>query len=88
MVKSYIEIDADSWADVNGIETTVFIGDSVEPCFVHLNSYEELVDKELKAHTVAGKLFGSNAKKAEGLVVALEEAAVYARKKFEALNLI
>lgn len=86
MSKSYIEIDADSWADASGIETTVFIGDSCEPCFVHFDSYEELVDKELNAHTVAGKLSGSNLEKAEGLVVALEEAAVYARKRVEELS--
>ena len=86
MSKSYIQIDAGSWADAKGVETTVFIGDSDVPCFIHLESYEELVDKELNAHIVAGKLSITNLKKVEGLVTALEEAAAYARKRVEELR--
>ena len=54
--KVYIEIDAGSWLDATGVETTVYLGDACEPCYVNKESFEELIDKELEAHTVHGKL--------------------------------
>lgn len=87
MSKSFIQIDADSWMDANGIETTVFLGGNVsEPCFIHIDSYEDLIDRELEAHTFSGKLSGTNLKKAKDFVIALEKAAEYARKTVEELS--
>lgn len=88
--KFYIEIDAGSWLDATGVETTVYLGDTCEPCYVNKESFEELIDKELEAHTVHGKLTNEyghdNIGSAEESVIALEQAAVYARKRFEELK--
>lgn len=88
--KVYIEIDASPWMDADGVLTSVWIGDACEPCYEKHVSYEELIDKELEAYTVHGKLtreFGNdNIGDAEKFVVAFEEAAKYARERFEDLK--
>lgn len=90
MSKVYIEIDASPWMDAEGVLTSVFMGDACEPCYEERVSYEELIDRELEAHTVHGKLTAEyghdNIGDAEKFVVALEEAAVYARRRFEELK--
>ena len=84
--KVYIEIDASPWMDETGVLTSVWIGDTCEECFEQLSTYEELVDKQLEAHTVYGKLTGDNADIAELFVKKLEEVVVYARQRFEELK--
>ena len=86
----YIEIDASPWMDEKGVDVAVFLGESFEPNFTRIWTYEELVDNELQVHTVHGRLTNQNGcdniGKAEKSVIALEEAAVYARKRFEELQ--
>jgi hypothetical protein len=85
--KVYIEIDAGVWLDATGVETTVYLGDAWGPCYTNKESYVELINRELEVHTVNGKLthIGRIAK-AEDFVCILEEAAKYARKRFEELK--
>ena len=87
--KVYIEIDAGTWLDATGVETTVYLGDACDPCYKNKESYEELIDKELETHTVRGKLTNQyghdNIGKAEKFVDALIDAATYARERFEEL---
>jgi hypothetical protein len=88
--KVYIEIDASPWMDANGVLTSVWFGDACEPCYEKLETYEELIKKELEAHTVHGRLTNEyghdNIGDAEKFVIALEEAAVLARARFEELQ--
>lgn len=84
--KVYIEIDASPWMDENGVLASVWFGDACEPCYEHLTTYEELIDKNLEAFCVFGKLKGKNADDAELFVKKLEEVAVYARQRFEELK--
>lgn len=88
--KVYIEIDAGAWLDATGVETTVYLGDASDPVYIKKETYEELIDLELNAHTVSGKLtrdkYFDNIAKAEDFVCILEEAAKYARKRFEELK--
>ena len=90
--KVYIEIDASPWMDAGGVDTTVYIGDTDEPAYSEVTSFEDLVDKELQAHTVHGKLTNEyghdNITPAEEFVVALEQTALYARKRFEDLLVV
>ena len=84
--KVYIEIDASSWMDAKGVSTSVFFGDSCDPCYVDETTYKELIDQEIEAHTVFDKLTGDDIGRVEEFIVALEEAVVYARKRFEELQ--
>jgi hypothetical protein len=85
--KFYIEVDAGTWLTRTGAETTVFLGDACEPCFTNKESYEELIDKELEAYCIHGKFRKERDINLAGeFVDALEEAAVYARKRFEELK--
>jgi hypothetical protein len=86
----YIEIEASPWMDEDGVTTTVFIGDAGEPCYEESFTFKELIDKELEAHTVRGKLtneYGhNNIDRAMDFVIALQKAAKYAEKRFVELN--
>lgn len=88
--KVYIEIDANAWMDAEGVLTSVWLGETCEPCYEERVSFEELVDKELESHTVHGRLTNEyghdNIGSAEKFVIALEEAAVRARALFEDLK--
>jgi hypothetical protein len=88
--KVYIEIDASPWMDANGVLSSVWFGDACEPCYEKLETYEELIKKELESHTVRGRLTNEyghdNIGAAEKFVIALEEAAVHARALFEELQ--
>jgi hypothetical protein len=88
--KVYIEIDASAWLDATGVETVVYLGDACEPCYINKESYVELIDKELETRTFNGKLRRDsrfdNIAKAEAFVEILEEAAEYARNRFEELK--
>lgn len=84
MSKVYIEIDATPWMEADGISTSVFIGDGCEAAYESKHTYEELINQELEAHTVFGKLT-DYADDAERFVIALEEAAKHARTRFEEL---
>lgn len=79
---AFIELETSPWMDSNGITTSVFIGDACDPCYESVHTYQELIEKELQAHTVYGKLINDNIGYAEELVIALEEAAAYARARF------
>ena len=88
--KVYIEIDASSWFDADGVITSVWIGDACEPCYENKKTYRELVNQELEAHTVHGKLTNEygcdNIGAAEDFVRELETTALYARQRFEELK--
>lgn len=84
--KVYIEIDVSPWMDADGVLTTVWFGDACEPCYEERKTYEQLITQELEAHTVREVLTNDNIGSAEKFVVALEEAAVFARKHFEELK--
>jgi hypothetical protein len=88
--KVYIEIDAGTWLDATGVETTVYLGDACDPCYTKKESYVELINRELEAHTVHGKLtnvYGhDNIGAAENFVLALEQAATYAYERFQELK--
>lgn len=88
--KVYIEIDVSPWMDAEGVLTSVWLGDAGEPCYEERKTYEELITQELESHTVreilTNKHGHDNIGSAEKFVVALEEAAVFARKRFEELQ--
>ena len=88
--KVYIQIDASAWIDAEGVLTSVWLGETCEPCYEERVSFEELIGKELEAHTVRGRLTNEyghdNIGSAEKFVIALEEAAVRARTLFEELQ--
>lgn len=84
--KVYIEIDAGSWLDSTGVETTVFLGDACDPCYTNKQSLEELIDRELEAHTVRGKIPDKELESAKQFVEYLIQASIYARYKLDELR--
>lgn len=88
--KVFIEVDVSPWMDAEGVLTTVWLGEVGEPCYEERVTYKELITQELTSHTVRDRLTNEyghdNIGAAEKFVIALEEAAVYARTLFEELQ--
>lgn len=86
----YVEIDASLWIDADGLTQSIYMGDASDPVYEKTTPFFELVDSELDAHTVNGVLTRKhgrdNIKIAEYFVTQLEDAAEYARKRFEGLK--
>lgn len=84
--KDYIEIDASPWMGCEGVESSVFLGDSGDPVFSKVYTYEELIFKELNSLAVHKKIRGPAVDDAQDFVDALHKAASYADKLFKELK--
>ena len=51
-----IEIDIDVYADISaeGIERSLYIGDECEPNFEHVESWEEIVERNIGYYIIPG----------------------------------
>ena len=85
-MKKKIEMEVTAWPDTDGIMASVWFGDMCEPVFEQTFSYEEAIDQTLKTCCVRGRIPMSALEDAEEFIKKLEEAAAYARKKFEELK--
>ena len=85
-MKQKIEIDVSVWPDSDGIMASVWLGDMCEPAFEQTFSYEESIDQTLELCCVHGRIATHTLQDAEEFIKKLEEAAAYARKKFEELK--
>ena len=78
-----IEIDISPWLDEEGLNISLFLGDSDVPTETQF-SLEELIDKEIEAHTVAGKLLDPD--ELNCFVKSLRKAFKYAKKRVKELS--
>lgn len=81
MNKVSVEIEASSWLDVNGIETTVYIGDVDMPQVVKVESLESLIAKTLLSYEVEFRIASEHKEDVERLLTTLKNAHEYAEKK-------
>ena len=78
-----VEFDISPWLDEEGLTVCVFAGESDTAIDVPF-TLEELIDKEIESHTVAGKLIEPDALK--GFVKSLRKAFKYAEKRVKELS--
>jgi hypothetical protein len=78
-----LDIDVSPWLDEDGLSIALFVGD--EDVAQDLNfTLEELIDRELDAHTVAGALVETEA--AKQFIRSLRRAFKYAEKRVKELS--
>ncbi len=82
-----IEIDIDVYADISaeGIERSLYIGDECEPNFEHVESWEEIVERNIEYHIRPGlgTISPDEMKELEKIVAGLEHAIVLFKEKME-----
>lgn len=78
-----VEFDVSPWLDEEGFTVCLFAGASDEALGINF-SLEELIDIELEAHTVNGKLLEPDDVK--GFVKSLRKAFKYAEKRVKELS--
>ena len=78
-----IEIDISPWLDEEGLNIALFLGDFYVPIETQV-SLKELIDEQIEAHTVAGKLLEPDILK--GFIKSLRKAFKYAEKRVKELS--
>ena len=78
-----VEFDVSPWLDEDGFTVCLFAGASDEALGINF-SLEELIDREIEAHTVAGKLIEPDVLR--GFVKSLRNAFKYAEKRVKELS--
>ena len=84
--KVSVEVEASSWLDVNGIETTVYIGDVDMPQVVKVESLESLIAKTLLSYEVEFKIASEHKEDVEQLLATLKNAYEYAERRVQGLG--
>ena len=78
-----VEFDISPWLDEEGLTVYWVAGESYEASGVHFN-LEELIDREIEAYTVAGKII--DPRELQGFVKSLRKAFKYAEKRVKDLS--
>ena len=78
-----IEIDISPWLDEEGLNIALFLGDFDVPIETQF-SLKELIDEQIEAYTVAGKLIDPN--ELNCFVKSLRKAFKYAEKRVKELS--
>ena len=78
-----VEFDVSPWLDEDGFTVCLFAGASDEALGINF-SLEELIDREIEAYTVAGKIIDH--RELQGFVKSLRKAFKYAEKRVKELS--
>lgn len=80
MKKMTIDIEVSPWLNEEGLHINLYAGDSDTETELNF-TLQDLVDHEINAHTVNGKL--RDPKILDGLIKYLDDVAEYAKKRVE-----
>lgn len=81
-----IEVDCSAWLTAQGVETSCYFGDACEPFVASTESLEDLIDKELFAHTVNGVISARELDSVHEFLTTLMNACKYAEKRIKELS--
>lgn len=85
-----VKLDVDVYADLEptGIYRSLYIGDNCEPCFHHVDTWEEVVERQIAYHVVPGVNTIRNADADDLLQIAagLEKAASLLKNRVEEMR--
>jgi len=82
-----IEVQADGWMTNEGVEITVYIGDTDDPQMEVTHSYESLIDQHLEAYLFDGKIAELHKDEATRFIAKMKEMHEYAEKRARELGL-
>ena len=85
MAKNFIEVDTYTWMMHEGIETSVYIGQSDEPIEI-TESYESLIDQHLEAYIFDGKISALHHDETAAFIAKMKEMVEYAERRAKELG--
>ena len=85
MAKNFIEVDTYMWMMHEGIETSVYIGQSDEPIEI-TESYESLIDQHLEAYIFDGKISALHHDETAAFIAKLKSMVEYAEQQAKLLG--
>ena len=85
MAKNFIEVDTYTWMMHEGIETSVYIGQSDEPIEI-TESYESLIDKHLASYIFHDKISALHDDETAAFIAKLKSMAEYAERRAKELG--
>jgi len=86
MSEKTIPVDCGAWITAQGVEVYCYFGNSCEPFVTTTETFEDLIDKELEAHTVRGVFPPRDLDSVHELLESLKGAVEYAEKRIKELT--
>lgn len=83
----YLLVEADGWLTDEGVEISVYIGNTDDPQVEVTHPYEKMIDQNLEAYLVEGKIAELHKDEAARFVAKIEEMYKYAKKRAKELGL-
>lgn len=79
-----IDVDLSPWLSTEGVEVSLYFGDSCEPAVVVTHNLKDLIDKNLESYFAPynNKIAEHHYKDVEDFIATLDAAALHARKRF------
>ena len=87
METKYLEVDADGWLTDEGVEITVYIGNTDDPQVEVTHPYEKMIDQHLEAYLFDGKIAELHKDEAARFIAKMKEMYEYAEKRAGELGL-
>lgn len=87
METKYLTVEADGWLTDEGVEITVFIGNTDDAQVEVTHPYEKMIDQHLEGYLVEGKIADLDKDEAARFVARMEEMYKYAAKRAKELGL-
>lgn len=87
METKYLMVEADGWLTDEGVEITVFIGNTDDAQVEVTHPYEKMIDQHLEGYLVEGKIADLDKDEAARFVARMEEMYKYAAKRAKELGL-
>lgn len=83
-----IEVDCSAWLTSKGVEVSCYIGDACEPIVESTESFEDLIEKELYAHTImsTGKFSPTQIDSVHEFLDTLKRSVEYTEKRIKELT--
>ena len=87
MKTKYLEVEADGWLTTEGVEITVYIGNTDDPQVEIVHPYEKMIDQHLEAYLFDGKIAELHKDEAVRFLAKMKEMHEYAEKRARELGL-
>ena len=87
METKYLTVEADGWLTDEGVEITVFIGNTDDAQVEVTHPYEKMIDQHLEGYLVEGKIADLDKDEAARFIARMEEMYKYAAKRAKELGL-
>ena len=87
METKYLAVEADGWMTDEGVEITVYLGNTDAPQVEVTHSYEKMIDQHLETYLFDGEIAELHKDEATRFIAKMKEMYEYAAKRARELGL-